>query len=65
MNIAYLEWSLEVTCPNCNEGVDLSEDDADYVVARKIFHNERDKLKGHECVCNWCNFDFELDGVEY
>lgn len=64
---ANLEWSLHVTCPNCEESNDLSDQthDAENNIARHIFNNDWDKLNGWEVTCEHCGHDFTIEEVEY
>jgi hypothetical protein len=64
---ALLHWSLDVDCPKCAQSNDLATGghDAEYNIARPIFNNEWDKLKGWEVICQHCGHEFEIDGVEY
>jgi len=67
MNIANLDWSLAVDCPNCEVNIDLVKYDSnnDYLIANRIFKNEWDKLAGYEITCPHCAHEFKLDNVEY
>ena len=67
MPTARLEWYLYVECPKCKEDFDLVDQDSnnDYNLAYKIFTNRWDDVKGYECVCDHCGYEFDLDGVEY
>ena len=64
---ARLDWSLYVNCTNCDESFDLVDQDGDNdnSLAKKIFTNEWDKVKGHEVTCPHCSHEFALGGVEY
>ena len=64
-NIAYLDWSLGIECPNCTVENNLADNDDDQIVSSAIFHHNWDALKGFEVTCKFCNHEFKLDGVEY
>jgi hypothetical protein len=64
-NNAQLHWSLTVTCPTCDHSTDLSNPDDDYIVAKAIFNNAWDDLKGYEVTCANCKTEFTVDQVEY
>ena len=66
--IAFLDWSLDVDCPNCNETVDLvrlEADAGDNSISGRIFTNNWDALKGWDVECPHCKRDFKIDRVEY
>ena len=64
---AYLDWSLNVECPNCGEEIDLSKSphDDDGCFAGPIFNNNWDHLKNAEVLCTECEHEFEIEQVEY
>ena len=65
---AYLDYSLEVTCPHCGKEIDLVkyEDDAgDNDISKRIFSDNWDALIGWGIECPHCNNDFLLSHVEY
>jgi ribosomal protein S27E len=66
-NIAYVDWSLHVDCPACGESNDLAhpEHDTENDIARHIFSNNWERLKGWEVTCGSCNHEFTLDSIEY
>ena len=66
-NIAYVEWSLNVECPKCKLDNDLARSihDGGNDIARHIFNNEWDVLKGWEITCEHCKFEFLLDDIIY
>lgn len=65
--VGVLYWSLYVRCPRCGETNDLSSEvhDGDNDVARRIFTNRWDMLKGFEVECEFCGSGFCMDSVEY
>lgn len=65
MNIAYVDWSLDVECPNCKENVELSKQDDENSIARKLFSNQWDKIVGWEATCPYCKHEFIVDKVDY
>lgn len=67
MTTALLSLSLDVCCPNCGKVFDLFNTDSDdsIKISRALFNNDWSDLKGLECLCPLCHFDFTLDGVEY
>lgn len=65
MNIAYLEYCVNVNCPECGWETDISQDDEDAIVANAIFNNNWDSLKGFDVTCSHCSLEFTLDSVEY
>lgn len=64
---AQLDWSLYVYCPACDESNDLATGihDCEHHIARHIFRNDWDKLKGWEVTCEHCGHEFKLAGVQY
>lgn len=62
----YLEWSVWVTCPHCNEQVSLVnlEPEIDYGLSINIFQNNWNNLE-IEYRCPKCGNYFELENVEY
>lgn len=64
---ARLEWALWVYCPKCSESNDLATPthDAEYAIARYIFQNALDKLRGWEVTCEHCGHEFKISEVEY
>lgn len=62
---AFIEWSLNVECPECGEDTDLaSQDDIEWFSAA-IFNNKWDTLKGSVATCEHCRHEFAISGVEY
>lgn len=64
---ALLNWSLNIDCPNCDTSNDLAsgDHDSENSIAKKIFNNDWDKLKGFEITCEHCKHEFTIDEVEY
>ena len=64
---AYLDWSLNVECPECGENVDLAEspNDDDGCFSGPIFSNNWDHLENAEVCCPECAHSFEIDEVVY
>lgn len=64
---ATLNWSLYVRCPKCESLNDLSdpEHDTEHDIARHLFTNDWDKLKGWEVTCESCGHEFKIEKVEY
>ena len=60
-----LEYSLNVTCKECNEGFDLCDQDEDGAFSRPIFNNDWDDLKGEAVHCPHCGFTDYISKVEY
>lgn len=68
MNVAFLDWSLDIDCPRCGNVVDLVQYDADSGdndIANMIFRNRWDHLEGYDIECPRCKHDFKIDRVEY
>jgi len=63
--IAYLDWSVDVECPECKEVFDISYNDDDRIVASAIFNNNWEVLKDREVTCEYCEHEFKIDSVEY
>jgi DNA-directed RNA polymerase subunit RPC12/RpoP len=65
--IATLSWSLDVDCPKCGGGNDLSSSkhDSEYQIAKHVFNNDWKKLEGFEVTCQHCGHEFTIDRVEY
>ena len=64
---AQLEWSLYVSCPQCDESNDLADPahDGENSIARHVFNNEWDRLRGWEVTCEHCGHEFTIEKVEY
>jgi phage terminase large subunit GpA-like protein len=64
---ARLIWALYVDCPKCGEENDLSEGthDPEFDIARHIFSDDWDKLRGWEVECEHCAHEFTIEKVEY
>ena len=62
---ADLIWHLFISCPNCNELIDLSDHDEDGIFSIPIFNNKWDDIKDIEFECPECEHEFIIDGVEY
>lgn len=65
MNTAYVEWSLGIECPSCNQEFDLANCDEDGEIAKSIFSNNWDRLIGRQVECIYCNNKFKIGKVEY
>jgi Zn finger protein HypA/HybF involved in hydrogenase expression len=67
MTTAQLEWSLMLSCPKCEEDIDLASGDydADNCISEAIFSNRWDDLRGLEIECQECGHEFKLESVEY
>ena len=68
MNVAYLDYQLDIECPHCNHETDLVQYEADIgdnSIAGKIFTNRWDDIKGTIIECPNCNNEFQIDKVEY
>ena len=63
--LAFLYFSLYVNCPHCDERMDLSENDPEYIVANALFNNRWDDLNGYDTVCPKCGTDFQIEKVVY
>lgn len=65
--IAHLDWSLTVRCPKCDHANDLADGrhDTEHDIARHIFSNDWDVLKGWEVTCEHCGHEFTIEKVEY
>ena len=66
-NIANLDWSLDVQCPECAHVFDLSNsgNDDEGEISIKIFNNKWDDLKGQRVICPECHKKFLIDDVIY
>lgn len=64
---ARLDWSLIVECPGCSRENDLARavHDAEYAIARYIFADQWDKLRGWEVTCEHCDHEFKISKMEY
>lgn len=62
---AQLDWSLYVQCPQCQESFDLVEHDHEHGIAKLIFTNAWDRLKGYEITCPACEHETTIEKVEY
>lgn len=65
MAIAWLDWSLDIQCPKCEEYTDLADGDDDGVYSSAVFNNNWDAVKGHEVTCKHCKHEFILDEIQY
>lgn len=65
MTKAFLEFNMYAFCPICGKELELDEYDDESWLANLIFTNQWDKVKGFKICCEYCNHEFELDGVEY
>lgn len=63
--LAFLNFSLYVNCPHCDELMDLSENDFDYIVTNALFDNRWDDLNGYDTSCPKCDTDFQIEKVVY
>jgi hypothetical protein len=63
--LAQLHYSLYVNCPHCDELMDLSEKDPDYIIVYALFNNCWDDLNGYDTVCPKCGTDFQIEKVIY
>ena len=65
-NTATFDYQVMVNCPKCNMHIDLLEDNDDESrISMYIFNNEWEKIKGLTVICNHCEHEFDLDGMEY
>jgi hypothetical protein len=62
---ARLTCHLWIDCPNCDDTIDLLDEDPDYVISNALFNNKWDDLKGYEVNCGCCDHDFVIDEIEY
>jgi len=62
---ACLDASLRIECPKCKNGFDLFDDDSDGIYRTPIFTNSWDDLKGEDAFCPKCEYEFQIDSVEY
>lgn len=64
---ANLYWSLHVDCPKCGKSNDLAggEHDVEHDIARHIFTNDWEGLRGWEVTCEHCGHEFTIERVEY
>lgn len=67
MNTAYVDWALDVSCPECDQNNDLSQTchDPEGLIADHIFSNRWNQVEGLEVTCKFCGHVFKLDKVEY
>ena len=66
-NIAKLDWSLDIQCPNCEHVFDISNsgNDDEGEITTKIFNNKWDDIKGYRIICPDCDKVFLIDEVIY
>lgn len=62
---AYLNASLMVSCPYCNNRFDLFFYDDDNIFTFPIFNNKWNDLKGQDVECPRCEKEFLIDQVEW
>ena len=68
MNIAFVDWSLDIECPHCEKEIDLVDYESnseDNYLSVKIFTNKWDEISGFLVECPHCHHDFQIDKVEY
>jgi hypothetical protein len=62
--IAYCDYTLEVTCPNCKKLIDLTDQDEGYdqegEYSRQVFG---DWNKEFDVMCYSCESDFTVEGI--
>lgn len=63
--IARLSWELYVDCPHCGATFDAVTVDHENSIARRVFTNAWDDVKGVEIECPKCDKEFELGVIEY
>ena len=66
---AELEYGVWVKCPNCNEDINLVDQDVDHLLAACVFGDADGRANwqntGLEFECTSCDEHFELDNIEY
>ena len=62
---AYLSWELDVECPKCDQLFDMSMNDDEHTIAKAVFGNKWDALKGHVVTCHHCAHEFAIAGIEH
>ena len=64
---AILYCSLNISCPSCNESIDLLDGpyDDDGIYSTPIFNNNWGELKGRDITCEKCECEFLIEDVEY
>jgi len=60
---AELHARLWIECPNCDEDIDLFEDDPDGVYTVPVFNNSWDDLKEEEVYCPKCGHEFQIKEI--
>ena len=64
-NIATLNYAVNIECPKCNIAFDLTDNnDNDGEITVPLFNNRWNDVKGFDVVCDNCEHEFELDGIE-
>jgi uncharacterized protein YbaR (Trm112 family) len=62
---AILSWQLWIECPKCKADIDLSDQDEDGWVSTPIFNNKWGDLLDEEVICPDCDYEFQIEDVEY
>lgn len=65
---AFLDYSIDTTCPHCNKDIDIVEmesNSGDHEISNKVFNNQWSSLEGWTVTCPHCDLDFELEKLEY
>ncbi len=63
--IATLNCSLDITCPECKNRFDLFDEDDESIYSKPIFNNDWDKLNDVDAECPKCYYLFQIETVEY
>ena len=68
VNIAFVDWQLDIECPHCKENIDLVDYESNTGVnflSILIFNNKWGDISGYLVECPHCHNDFNIDKVEY
>lgn len=68
MNIAFIDYSLDIECPQCKQEIDLVEyesNSGENFLSCQIFTSKWDDISGYLVECPHCHNDFQIDKVEY
>lgn len=66
--IAFLEYSINVDCPHCEEDIDLVDmesNSGDHDISNLVFRGAWDSLINWDIDCPHCKQAFQLEKLEY
>lgn len=61
---AYLDFNVWVDCPDCNASLNITDED-DGNFTEKLFGGRWDELQDYDVYCDNCEYEFQIEKVEY